>query len=106
MRFLAYLTALLAIVALTDATREQLDGHAKIFRRPGQIREEFRTEDTEAYRNLMAYQWIRAAAATGLSLFIFSQLRRANRLEPFSPTFQGKESIEKLGADLEADMKE
>lgn len=103
MKIVAYIVLLIGVVALVDAGMEQMSGHAKAMS-PGRsfhINEANREEHPEEYRNLMSYQWIRAATIMGAGVCLISLIRKADRLDPFSPSFQGGKEIDKLAEHLD-----
>ena len=44
----------------------------------------------EAFRNLMAYQWLRAFGALAVGAVILRLIKRQDSLDPFSPGFGGQ----------------
>lgn len=85
MKILAYLVLLLGIGFGIDAARDQISGHASALSpsRGSQVVEASKNEKPDEFQGIMAYQWIRAAAAFGGGLFLISWIRRSERLDPF-----------------------
>ena len=98
MRAFAVIFLLLAVVLAVDAARDQYRGIAEASGPPSLISPSsssaarlwttfsaVEARDSEAFRGLMAYQWIRVALciAAGSSLWHFAQ--RSRKLDPFSP---------------------
>jgi hypothetical protein len=98
MRAFALIFLLLAVVLAVDAARDQYRGVAKASGPPSLISPSslsaarlwttfsaVEARDSEAFRGLIAYEWIRVALciAAGSSLWHFGQ--RSRKLDPFSP---------------------
>jgi hypothetical protein len=98
MRAFALIFLLLAVVLAVDAARDQYRGIAKASGPPSLISPSslsaarlwttfsaVEARDSEAFRGLIAYEWIRVALciAAGSSLWHFGQ--RSRKLDPFSP---------------------
>ena len=66
---------------------------------------EIRTEHPEQFHNLMVYQWVRASLVLFGALVIRGMCRRADRTDPFSPDFAGKESLDECERKLDAELK-
>ncbi len=49
-----------------------------------------RVSQPEAFRNLMAYQWLRAVGALAVGAVILRLIKRQDSLDPFSPGFGGQ----------------
>lgn len=86
MKMVAYLLILAGVIALGDAVVEQIDGHAKATSpvRSIRVNDALRRTDPEGFRNLMAYQWIRAATVLGAGAILLAWVRKQDRLNPFS----------------------
>jgi hypothetical protein len=98
MRVFAIIFLLLAVVLAADAIRDQYRGIAKTSGPPMLISPSslsaarlwttfsaVEATDSDAFRGLMAYQWIRVGLciAIGASFWRFAQ--RSRKLDPFSP---------------------
>lgn len=55
----------------------------------------------EEYQRLMNYQWARAGISGLAGLILLYLARRKERLDPFSPSFQGNAAVDELGAYLD-----
>lgn len=103
MKILSYCFFILTVVFLIDCLREQASGHVEVHypgrRVGGSIAD--RSRDPDLYRDLMNYQWVRIGLSGLLGVVFLSMKRRQDRLDPMSPSFQGAEEIEKLGAYLD-----
>ncbi len=87
MRFLGILLLVIGMGLLVDAIQDQRSGIASVVSPSSSaaLNEEAEEDDPEAFRNLMAYQWIRASLTIGAGLFCLAVLRRMDRTELFSP---------------------
>lgn len=89
MRFAACSLLLVSLWLVGDAVKETLSGHVDVTPPRGPVQMVERSISPEEFRNLMNYQWVRAAipALLGLALLRFQQ--RRERLDPLSAAFQG-----------------
>jgi hypothetical protein len=98
MRVFAVIFLLLAVVLAADALRDQYRGIAKASGPPSLISPSslsaarlwttfsaVEVTDSEAFRGLMAYQWIRVALCIGVGSSFWHFAQRSRKLDPFSP---------------------
>jgi hypothetical protein len=64
-----------------------------------------KSDNPQEFRNLMTYQWLRGFFLLGAGVIILGIVRRADRLDPFSPDFVGKTEVDKLGQMLDEKKK-
>jgi hypothetical protein len=58
------------------------------------------SKDPELFRGLMTYQWGRAGLTLVAGFIILSMVRKADTLDPFSPTFAGSDALDDLNRTL------
>jgi len=63
-----------------------------------------RAANPEKFRALMNYEWACPIAFGIAGLLILRIVRKANRNDPFSPTFQGTSSLDECGRTLDAEL--
>jgi len=103
MKYLAYGLIILTLLLAAQAVEQQITGRAEVSS-PGRsfrINVADRDSKPEEYTNLMTYQWIRAILPACAGLFLLYLIRRSDRLDPFSPHFQGNAAIDDLSKHLE-----
>jgi hypothetical protein len=100
MKIPACLLVLCGALLLLVAAGQEMSGHAII---SPPARYEFisgtgisRAKDPAGFRNAMFYNWVDASLTLGAGLFLLSLVRRQDRLDPFSPSFQGRKEIDEL----------
>ena len=60
-----------------------------------------RSERPEEFRNLMNARWLQTSIWIAGGLIVNGFIRRQNRLDPMSPSFQGQRSLDDLGKWLD-----
>ena len=98
MRPLGYLIILIGCVLLLLAARDQRHGSTSVIA-PGRsvlTVSASRSENPQEFHNLMTYQWIRGLLLLGLGAVIINICRSADRTDPFSPRFAGKDEVKAL----------
>jgi hypothetical protein len=98
MRAFAVIFLLLAVVLAVDAARDQYRGVAKASGPPSLISPSslsaarlwttfsaVEATDSEAFRGLMAYQWIRVGLCIAIAASLWHLAQRSRKLDPFSP---------------------
>ena len=103
MKYLAYGLIILTLVLAVQAVEQQITGRAEVSSPGRRFRINVADRDTkpEEYKNLMIYQWIRAALPGCAGFFLLYLIRRSDRLDPFSPHFQGSKAIDDLSDYLD-----
>lgn len=100
MKALAYTLLVVSLFMLWTAASQEFSGQA-VEQSPGESvveHRENRDANPQSFRNLMTYKWL-AASLTGLAgLFLLSLIRNQNRVDPFSPEFQGADAVDELSA--------
>lgn len=102
MKALYYSLFILAGVLLTDTVLELSSGHAVVSAPSGgSAQEAYRDMNPQEYQRLMKYQWARAGLAALAGFIALTFKRRQDRTDPFSPHFEGQQSIDELTAHLD-----
>ena len=98
----ALLWILGGVYGVADAVYDQQRGIAEAITpvRGGGVEIAIESQDPVAFRNLIAYQWVRAAGELVVGFAILAALKRQNRLDPFSPDFAGAKEIDELEQTL------
>jgi len=103
MKALAYTLIAVSLFMLWSAASQEFSGQAVAQSPDNSFVEHRENRDTnpQSFRNLMTYQWL-AASLTGLAgLFLLSLIRSQNRVDPFSPEFQGADAVDELSVTLD-----
>jgi hypothetical protein len=101
-KFFAYTLILLGTLLFADAAHDERRGIASTFG-PGWtvvVHRAERSREPEQFRGLMIYQWGRAGLALVAGFSILNMVRRADTLDPFSPTFAGSDALDDLNRTL------
>jgi len=103
MKLFAYVLLAFTVLLIIEATRQQISGHADVMSPGRSFQRNIAERDSqpEQYRNLMTYQWIRAVLPGCAALFLIHLIRRQDRLDPLSDSFQGTAAIDELGKYLD-----
>jgi len=102
MKFLAWGLIVLTVLFTIQAMGQQISGRADVSAgRSFQRHEADRDREPEEFQNLMSYQWIRAFLPGTAGIFLLYMIRRGDRLDPFSPHFQGGAEIDRLSDYLD-----
>ncbi|MEN3944082.1 hypothetical protein WJU23_22460 [Prosthecobacter sp. SYSU 5D2] len=102
MKWLAYGLLLLSLIFLADGIQESLSGQVEVRApRSASSSKADRVTQPAEFRNLMNYQWARAGLTAAIGLIFLGLKRRSDRLDPFSPSFQGNASVDELGEILD-----
>lgn len=107
MKLLAYGLILMTLLFSIQAMEQQISGRADVLTPGRSYSRNTADKETkpEEYRILMTYQWIRAVLPGAAGLFLLHLIRRGERLDPFSPHFQGSAEIDKLSDYLDETKK-
>jgi hypothetical protein len=104
MRPLAYGLILFGLVLLCAAARDEHRGVAEAGSpsRYGAVHMNIISKriDPKNFRNLMEYEWGRGAVFLCGGLILLNFIRRMDRLDPFSPNFEGNSALDELNRTL------
>jgi len=107
MKPIAFLLVLLSAFLVIEATRDQISGRAVIFSptRSFQRYVAERSSEPEQYKNMMSYQWLCASLPAFAALFLLFMIRKQEKLDPLSKTFQGSAAVDELSEYLDAEKR-
>jgi hypothetical protein len=101
MRPVAFFLIGLGLWFFVDAGRDEWREIAEaISPRGGETMVIPKADDPEQFRNLMVYQWWRGVVVLIAGMVILGIVRRADRLDPFSPDFRGSNALDELDQSL------
>lgn len=60
-----------------------------------------KADDPKQFRNLMTYEWIRGFLTVGAGAILMSFCNRADKLDPFSPDFEGDKELDELKDEID-----
>lgn len=107
-RIFAYFSIFLGVLLLGDAAYDEHRGVAEAASPAGvltgvslgTLNTARRDESLQTFRNLMLYQWMRGPLALIAGFTILGLCRRADKADPFSPTFIGDAALDELNRTL------
>lgn len=85
MRVLAVVLLVLAALLAASSVRDQNRGIAEAVGAKGIQATAVKAKDPEAFRALMAYEWIRVTVCAGGGVIFWHLANRSRQLDPFTP---------------------
>ena len=108
MKAFAYACMVCSLLLLASAARQQITGHARViaptrygWTHPTRVD---RATDPQGFHDAMAYWWIVSALPGCLGIVGLRMIRRFDRLDPFSPDFQGSQALDELSDELDREQ--
>ncbi|MGA2869371.1 MAG: hypothetical protein ABSF34_09450 [Verrucomicrobiota bacterium] len=101
MKGVAYLLIGLSLMLLVSTAYDEYRGVASVTTRNMARITVAKADDPGQFHDLITYEWIRAFVVMGGGAILLSICRSADRLDPFSPTFNGNDELDELGEELD-----
>jgi hypothetical protein len=103
MKRTAYLLIALGLFLFAYAANDEHRGIASVTPSAfnGVTHTAYKVDDPKQFGNLMFYEWLRAFLWSGAGIILLRMCRRANKLDPLSPDFQGNPELDELGKELD-----